>query len=123
MRLGDILRLAAQRDPRKCAIIADDYSIDFAGYDAAANRFAHLLLEAGIEKGDRIATTLFNSPEYGIVHFGNSRAGSVLVHISPMYAGPEIARIVERTRPRVLVVDADILDKIDAVRDLSLIHI
>ena len=117
MRLGDILRLAAQRDPRKCAIIADDYSIDFAGYDAAANRFAHLLLEAGIEKGDRIATTLFNSPEYGIVHFGNSRAGSVLVHISPMYAGPEIARIVERTRPRVLVVDADILDKIDAVRD------
>ena len=117
MRLGDILRLAAQRDPRKTAIIADDFRIDFAAYDAAANRFAHLLLDAGIQKGDRIATALFNCPEYGIVHFGNARTGSVLVHISPMYAGPEIARIVERTRPRVLVVDADILDKIDAIRD------
>jgi acyl-CoA synthetase (AMP-forming)/AMP-acid ligase II len=117
VRLGDILRLAAQRDPRKCAIVAGDFRIDYAAYDAAANRFAHLLLDAGIEKGDRIATALFNSPEYGIVHFGNARAGSVLVHISPMYAGPEIARIVERTRPRVLVIDAAIENKIAAVRD------
>lgn len=116
MRLGDILRLAAQRDPRKIAMIAGDRQIDFAAYDAAANRFAHLLRDAGIAKGDRIATVLFNSPEYCITHFGNARAGSVLVHISPMYAGPEIARIVERTRPRVLVIDAAIADKIDAVR-------
>jgi acyl-CoA synthetase (AMP-forming)/AMP-acid ligase II len=115
--LGDILRLAAQRDPRKIAMIAGDRQIDFADYDAAANRFAHLLLDAGITKGDRIATVLFNSPEYCITHFGNARAGSVLVHISPLYAAPEIARIVERTRPRVLVIDAAIADKIGAIRD------
>ena len=117
MRLGDILRLAAQRDPRKAAMIAGDRQIDFAEYDAAANRFAHLLLDSGVSKGDRIATVLFNSPEYCVTHFGNARAGSVLVHISPMYAAPEIARIVERTRPRVLVIDAAIADKINAVRD------
>ncbi len=117
MRLGDILRLAAQRDPRKTAIIAEEYRISFADYDTTANRFAHMLLDAGIQKGDRIATALFNSPEYGIIHFGNARSGSVLVHISPMYAGPEIARIVERTRPRVLVIDAAIEDKIVEVRD------
>lgn len=117
MRLGDILRLAAQRDPRRIAMIAGDRQIAFAEYDAAANRFAHLLLDAGITKGDRIATVLFNTPEYCVAHFGNARAGSVLVHISPMYAAPEIARIVERTRPKVLVIDAAIADKIDAVRD------
>lgn len=117
MRLGDILRLAAQRDPRKIAMIAGNRQINFADYDAAANRFAHLLLDTGIAKGDRIATVLFNAPEYCITHFGNARAGSVLVHISPMYAAPEIARIIERTRPRVLVIDAAIADKIEAVRD------
>ena len=117
MQLGEILRLSAQRDPRKTAIIAGDFRMDFATYDANANRFAHLLLDAGIKKGDRVATALFNSPEYGIVHFGNARAGSVLVHISPMYAGPEIARIVERTRPRILVVDDTIIDKIDNILD------
>lgn len=117
MRLGDILRLAAQRDPHKTAMIAGARQIDFADYDAAANRFAHLLLHTGIAKGDRVATILFNSPEYCITHFGNARAGSVLVHISPMYAGPEIARIIELTRPRMLVIDAAIANKIDAVID------
>ena len=117
VRLGDILRLAVQRDPRKTAIIAGDTRLDYATLNATTNQFAHLLLDAGIAKGDRIATALFNSPEYAIVHFGNARAGSVLVHISPMYAGPEIARIVERTLPRVLVIDAAIRDKIEAVRD------
>ncbi|CAN0554068.1 unnamed protein product, partial [Laminaria digitata] len=73
VRLGDILRLAAQRDPRRIAMIAGDRQIDFAEYDAAANRFAHLLLDAGIAKGDRIATVLFNAPEYCIAHFGNAR--------------------------------------------------
>ena len=59
MRLGDILRLAAQRAPRKTAIVADDRQMTYAEYDAAANRFAHFLADAGIGKGDRIATVLF----------------------------------------------------------------
>lgn len=98
-------------------MIAGDRQTTYAAYDAAANRFAHLLADAGIGKGDRIATVLFNCPEYGITHFGNARAGSVLVHISPMYAAPEIARIVERTRPRLLVIDRDVAEKIEQVRD------
>ena len=84
MQLGNILRLAAQRDPQKTAIIADDRNISFAEFDAEANRFANLLLNAGITPGDRIASVLFNTPEYAIIHFGNARAGSVIVHISPM---------------------------------------
>ena len=55
---------------------------------------------------------LFNSLEYGVVHFGNARAGSVLVHIPPLYAAAEIAEILERTRPRVLVVDSAVQNRL-----------
>ena len=106
MELGEVLRLAARRAPEKTAIIADGQRLDFRTYDRLANRFANFLIARGVGPGDRIATLLFNSPEYGIVHFGNARAGSVLVHIPPLYAAAEIAEIVERTRPRLLVVDA-----------------
>ena len=106
MTLGEILRLAARRAPRKTAVIAGDRQFDFGEYDRLANRFANLLISAGVGPGDRVASLLFNSPEYGVVHFGNARAGSVLVHIPPLYAAAEIADILERTRPRVLVVDA-----------------
>ena len=112
MRLGDILRLAARRTPRKIAIVADDRELAYAEFDRQANRFAHLLAGGGVVKGDRVACILFNGPEYAVVHFGNARAGSVLVHVSPAYAAPEIARIVERTRPRILVVDETVLDKV-----------
>ena len=106
MTLGEILRLAARRAPRKTAVIAGDRQLDFREYDRLANRFANLLISVGVSPGDRIASLLYNSPEYGVVHFGNARAGSVLVHIPPLYAAAEIAGILERTRPRVLVVDS-----------------
>ena len=112
MTLGEILRLAARRAPRKTAVIAGDRRFDFGEYDRLADRFANLLISAGVGPGDRVASLLFNSPEYGVVHFGNARAGSVLVHIPPLYAAAEIADILERTRPRVLVVDAAVQDRL-----------
>ncbi len=115
--LGEILRLAAQRDPRKTAIVDGETHLSFADYDRCAHPRAPPQLAAGLRPGDRIASVLFNSAAYGIVHFGNARAGSVLVHVSPMYAAPEIARICERTRPRIVVVDAAVADKIEAMRD------
>lgn len=112
MELGEILRLAARRASEKTAIIADGRRLDFREYDQLANRFANFLIARGVGPGDRIATVLFNGPDYGVVHFGNARAGSVLVHIPPLYAAAEIAEIVERTRPRLLVVDAAVQDRI-----------
>ena len=112
MTLGEILRLAARRAPRKTAVIAGDRRFDFGEYDRLANRFANLLISAGVGPGERIASLLFNSPEYGVVHFGNARAGSVLVHIPPLYAAAEIADILERTRPRVLVVDSAVRNRL-----------
>ncbi len=114
MELGEILRLAARRAPDKTAILAGGRRLDFREYDRLANRFANFLIARGVGSGDRIATLLFNSPEYGVVHFGNARAGSVLVHIPPLYAAAEIAEIVERTRPRLLVVDAEVQDRLSA---------
>lgn len=104
MRLGDILRLAALRDPRRPAALGDGAAPSFAGYDRLANRFARLLLARGVRRGDRVACILSNGLDYGAVHFASARAGGVLVHISPMSASAEVARSVARTRPRVLVV-------------------
>ena len=112
MESGEILRLAARRDPEKTAVIAGDRRLDFGEYDRLANRFANFLIGRGVRPGDRIASLLFNGPEYGVVHFGNARAGSVLVHIPPLYAAAEIAEIIERTRPRVLVADAAVQDRL-----------
>ncbi len=117
MLLGEILRLASQRNPRKTAIISGESKLSYADYDDQANRFANFLLKMDLHVGDRVASVLYNTPEYGITHFGNARAGSILVHISPMYAAPAIAHILDRTRPRVIVADIGVAAKLDQIRD------
>ena len=114
MQLGEILRRAARRWPEKTAVIAGGRRLDFREYERLANGFANFLIAAGVRPGDRIASLMFNSPQYGVVHFGNARAGSVLVHIPPLYAEAEIVEILERTRPRLLVVDEAVQGRIGA---------
>lgn len=108
------MRLAARRAPEKTAIIAGGRRLDYREYDERADRFANFLIAEGVHPGDRIASLMFNSPEYGVVHFGNARTGSVLVHIPPLYAEAEIVEILERTRPRLLVVDEAVQNRIGA---------
>lgn len=112
MPLGDILRIAARRTPRKTAVIAGGRQISFDEYHRQANRFSRLLIHAGVGPGDRVGCLMFNSPEYGIVHFGSARAGSVLVHIPPFLAPREISDILRRTGPRILVVDPAVENKL-----------
>lgn len=114
MELGEILRLAARRAPEKTAVIAGERRLSFREYDRLADCFANFLIARGVRPGERIASLLFNSPEYGVVHYGNARAGSVLVHIPPLYAKAEVLDILDRTRPRVLLVDAAFQDRIGA---------
>lgn len=113
MHFGEILRFVAERTPRKTAAIEGERQLEFGEFDRLANRFANFLIGRGVRPGDRVASLLFNSLEYGVVHFGNARAGSVLVHIPPLYAKAEIAEILARTRPRVLVVDAAVQGRAD----------
>ncbi len=114
MLLGEILRLAALRAPRQTALVAGDRDISYRELDRLAHRFARFLLAEGIRPGDRVACLLRNSPEYVTVHFGTARAGGVLVHVSPRSAPPEITEILERTAPRLVVVDEELRGRIPA---------
>ena len=117
MLTGDLLSQAAARFPDKAAIICGDVQVGYADLDAAANRFANALIAAGLAKGDRVAIMARNVPEYAIVHFGSARAGTVMVNLLTAYPPDELARILQKTGPRVVVVEAPYRDKVAAIRD------
>jgi acyl-CoA synthetase (AMP-forming)/AMP-acid ligase II len=114
---GDILRLSAQRHPRKTALIGPANEMTFRELDQAANRFAHALIGAGFAKGDRVAVMCPNIPEYAVFHFGAARTGCIQVHLSLMYGPDEITHILGQTGARMIVVDEEFRPAIDAVRD------
>ncbi|MFB6467923.1 long-chain-fatty-acid--CoA ligase [Cytobacillus sp. Hz8] len=97
------LENAAEDSPNKVAIHfmgreltyqeVFDYSYKFAGY----------LQDLGLEKGDRVAIMLPNTPQSVICYFGALMAGAVVVQTNPLYMEREIEYQMKDSGARVIV--------------------
>ena len=117
MLTGEILRLSARRDPAKTAIICGRRRMSYGELDRNASRFAHALGALGIGKGSAVAVMSRNVPEYAVVHFGNARSGCFSVNLMTAYGPVELRAILEKTRARLIVVEAAFQDKVAQLRD------
>jgi benzoate-CoA ligase family protein len=71
-------------------------------------RFANLLLERGIRKGDRVAFLLPDCPLYAELIFGTSRVGAIAVPMSPRLSIEDYRRIFNDCRPSAIVFSVDL---------------
>src|SRR5260370_42269634 len=76
---------SARRAPDAPAIYHFDETISFGRLDDLAGRFAALLGKWGIGKGDRVAVSLQNDPEFAIAELGAWKRGAILVPLNPMF--------------------------------------
>ena len=67
------------------------------------NRLANALLDAGIKKGDRVSTFLFNTVELATLFFSCAKIGAVLNPINFRLKPKEIAYIIEDAKPTIFV--------------------
>lgn len=103
MLTGDMLRRSAERFPGKDAIIWQDRTISYRDLDLAANRFANVLAGMGLGKGGKVAILSRNRLEYGIVFFGASRSGGVLVNVSVLYTPEDLVYVLDKADVEILV--------------------
>ena len=104
----DFLLRAAYMYPEKIAVV-DGERRDTHGQLAERSwRLANALRSAGLRKGDRVATLLFNSAPMLEAHFGVPAAGGVLVAINNRLASPEVGHILAHSGARFLLLDAEL---------------
>lgn len=89
--------------PDDVAICFNDIRMTYAELNQRVNRFARALQAAGIQKGDRVALILVNSPTYVIAYFGILKIGAVVVNISVGIQGEELARCLNDAGARAVV--------------------
>lgn len=77
--------------------------LTFSELHNAANRFGHLLEQAGLEKGARVLIKLPNCPEYPVVFLGAIRAGYIAAPLSNMLTSSEAAFIADDCNAGALV--------------------
>jgi fatty-acyl-CoA synthase len=114
----DFLRRAAYVYPEKTAVVDGERRYSYAQLADRAWRLANALRSAGLRKGDRVATLLFNSSPMLEAHFGVPAAGGILVAINNRLASPEVDYILQHSGARYLLLDAE-LEPLIAPLDLG----
>jgi benzoate-CoA ligase len=96
----------------------------FAGrsitYGEVADRVARgagALAEAGLEIEQRVLLALNDTPAFAAAFWGAARLGAVAVPVNTLMAAEEYAFLLNDSRARVAVVEAQVADRLLAVRD------
>jgi len=93
----------ADLHPDKTAIIFEKEKISYVELHQRANRASCWLQSLGIEKGDRVAVTLNNCPEFIELFLACARLGAIFVPLNFRSAPPELDYFLKNCRPRLLV--------------------
>jgi fatty-acyl-CoA synthase len=114
----DFLRRAAYIHPDKIAVVDGDRRYRYRELAERSWRLANALRAAGLGKGDRVATLLFNSSAMLEAHFGVPAAGGILVAVNHRLASAEVGYILQHSGARYLLLDTG-LDALAAPLDLA----
>ena len=86
--------------------------LTFAELNARANRAANAFVEAGIEKGERVALLLMNSPEFVEAFFALGKIGAVVVPLNWRLVPDELEFILKDSGATRLIFDDDFVDTV-----------
>ena len=86
-------------------------------FNEKANRFANLLLESGVKKGDKIGILMMNCLEWLPIYFGILKTGALAVPMNFRYAADEIQYCADLADVSILVFGAEFIGRIEKIAD------
>ncbi len=86
-------------------------------FDEKANRFANLLLERGVKKGDKVAILLMNCLEWLPIYFGILKTGALAVPLNFRYAADEIQYCLDLADVDILVFGPEFIGRVETIAD------
>ncbi len=86
-------------------------------FDEKANRFANMLLERGVHKGDKVGILLMNCLEWLPIYFGILKTGALAVPLNYRYASDEIKYCLDLAEVDILVFGPEFIGRIEEIAD------
>jgi long-chain acyl-CoA synthetase len=88
------LRRAAATTPERVFLAYFDGRLTYREADELSDSVAGHLAARGLERGDRVAVLLQNSPHFVLAVLGAWKAGAVVVPVNPMYKSGEVGHVL-----------------------------
>jgi long-chain acyl-CoA synthetase len=112
MQLESFLELSSARFPQKTALVCNRKTFTYGELETRANRLASSLIAGGIQRGDRVAVYLENSPEAVISIFAILKAGAVFSVVNPTTKVDKVSHILNNCRAAGLITNRTKLDTV-----------
>src|SRR5258708_10400473 len=121
LNFGEIVAMNAYVSPDKVGARDLTRSLTFRGWNDRSCKLANALVGLGLEKGDRIAILAYNCLEWMEIYAAVAKAGLVVVPINFRLIGSEVRYIVENSEAKAVIVQDDLLDRVETIRAERLI--
>ena len=116
LHVGEAISLNAHLYPDRIGARDLARTLTFRQWNERSCRLANGLLGLGLEKGDRVGLLAYNCVEWLELYVAIAKAGLVAVPINFRLVGPEIQYIAANAAAKALVVQADLVERVEAVR-------
>ena len=92
-------------------------SITWKEFDDTANKFANLLKDKGIVRGNKVAILLMNSLEWLPIYFGILKLGALAVPMNYRYTSDEIKYCLDLADCNALVFGPEFIGRVEPIAD------
>ncbi len=103
--LADIFEATAARVPDKTALVFGPRHVTYAELDAAADRVAHRLIEAGVQAGDMVGLWHPRGIELLTLQLGIAKTGAAWLPFDADVPTDRIATCLEDASAKALLID------------------
>ncbi|MBD1383368.1 fatty acid--CoA ligase [Metabacillus arenae] len=103
--IGKVFDLTVEKFPHKEAVYDATKQVRFSYFEwqQEVNKLANAFVEAGVRKGDRISTYLFNTIELATAYFASAKIGAVINPINFRLKEEEVAYILKDAAPKIVL--------------------
>ena len=89
--------------------------ITWSVFDEKANRVANMLIQRGIQKGDRVAILMFNCLEWLPIYFGILKTGAIAVPFNFRFDAKEIQYCADLAEVHILFFGPEFIGRIESI--------
>ncbi len=114
--LPELFSTHARHDADRTAIVCGEERMNWRQFDQMMNQVAHVLINLGISKGDKVALMLGNDLHTPAIIFGAVRAGACVVPLSGLLTGDQLGGLIEDSGAKVAIASTEFWERANEAR-------
>jgi acyl-CoA synthetase (AMP-forming)/AMP-acid ligase II len=110
---------AAIQHPHGTALLDERGSLSFEQLDRRSNSLAHSLAGMGVRAGDGVGIMCRNHRGFVDATIAAAKLGASALYLNTMFSGPQLADVIAREGPRLLIHDDEFSGLLDGVEGVE----